>query len=70
VFGARSTPTHLLVTPLGTKVVDLQKSTAMADSKDLNDVSPDSDTRLTNLSTAEREELEYYLKKWEEEFHR
>jgi hypothetical protein len=33
----------------------------MADSKDLNDVSTDSDTRLTNLLVAEREELEYYM---------
>jgi hypothetical protein len=33
----------------------------MADSKNLNDVSIDSDTRLTNLLAAEREELEYYM---------
>jgi hypothetical protein len=52
------------------KVANQQKSASMADSKDLNDVSPDRDTRLTNLSTAEHEELEHYMKKWEEEFHR
>lgn len=38
----------------------------MADSKDLVDVSPDNDTILANLSAAEHEELEYYMKKWEE----
>jgi hypothetical protein len=41
----------------------------MADSKDLSNVI-DNDRRLTNLSVAEREELEYYVKKWEEEFQR
>jgi hypothetical protein len=42
----------------------------MPDSKDLNDVSPDSDTILVNLSATEHEELEYYMKKWDEEVHR
>jgi hypothetical protein len=35
----------------------------MVDHKDRNDVSPDSDTRLTNLSGIENEELEDYMKK-------
>jgi hypothetical protein len=37
--------------------------------KDLNDVFPDSDTKLTNLSP-EHEELEDYMKKLDEEFQR
>jgi hypothetical protein len=40
----------------------------MADSKDLNSVSLDNNTRLTNLSVAEHEKLEDYKKKLDEEF--
>jgi hypothetical protein len=43
---------------------------SMANSKDFNDVSLDSDTRLANLSIAEHDELEDYMKNWDEEFHR
>jgi hypothetical protein len=39
----------------------------MADFTDLNDVSPDNHTRLTNLSAAEHEQLEDYMKKLDEE---
>jgi hypothetical protein len=58
------------VTPLGTKVADLQKWASMVDSKDLNDVSRDIDTRLTNLSAAKYEELEDFRKKVDEEVQR
>jgi hypothetical protein len=44
------------------------KSASTDDSKDINDVSPDRDTRLTNLSTTEHEKLEDYMKTWDEEF--
>jgi hypothetical protein len=69
VFGVRSAPTYFLATPLGTKFANLQKSASMADSKDLNNISPESDTMLTNLSSAEREKSKDYMKKWNEEFH-
>jgi hypothetical protein len=39
----------------------------MADSKDLNGVSPNSDTRLTNLSAAEHKKLENDMKTLDEE---
>ena len=39
----------------------------MADSKDLNNASPNSDTRLTNLSADEHKRLEYDMKKIDEE---
>ena len=42
----------------------------MADSKDLNSASPNSDTRLTNLSAAEHENLEDDMKKMDEEIQR
>jgi hypothetical protein len=42
----------------------------MTDFKDLNDVSPDMDTRLINLSAAKHEELEVFRKKVDEEFQR
>jgi hypothetical protein len=42
-------------------------SVSMADFTDLNDVSPDNHTRLTNLSAAEHEQLEDYMKKLDEE---
>jgi hypothetical protein len=35
----------------------------MVDPKDRNNVSSDSDTRLTNLSVAKRKEFEYNMKK-------
>jgi hypothetical protein len=52
---------------LGTKVVDLQNQAYVANSKDLNGASPNSDTRLTNLSAAEHKKLEYDMKKLDEE---
>ena len=63
MFGARSTTTHFLATPLWMKVADLQKSASKVDFKDLNGVSPNSGTRLTNLSLVERKEHEDYMKK-------
>jgi hypothetical protein len=42
----------------------------MADSKDLNCASPNSDTRLTNLSAAEYKKLENDMKKMDEEIQR
>jgi hypothetical protein len=42
----------------------------MADSKDLNSASPNSDTRLTNLSAAEHENLKDDMKKMDEEIQR
>jgi hypothetical protein len=42
----------------------------MADSKYHNGVSPNSDTRLTNLSIAEHKKLEDDMKKLEEEIQR
>ena len=41
---------------------------SMVDYKDLNDVSLYNDTRSTNLLVVEHEELEDYIKKWDEEF--
>jgi hypothetical protein len=38
----------------------------MVDSKDLNDASPNSDTRLTNLSVAKHKKLEDDMKKMDE----
>jgi hypothetical protein len=63
-------PTHFLATPLGTKVADLQNQAYMANSKDLNSVSPNSDTRLTNLSITEHKQLEDGMKKLDEEIQR
>jgi hypothetical protein len=42
----------------------------MADSKDLNSASPNSDTRLTNLSAAEHKRLEDDMKKIDKEVQR
>jgi 5-enolpyruvylshikimate-3-phosphate synthase len=42
----------------------------MADSKHLNDVSPNSDTRLTNLLAIEHKKLEDGMKKLDEEIQR
>jgi hypothetical protein len=59
-----------LATPLGNKVTDLQNQAYMADSKDLKGASPNSDTRLTNLSAAEHKKLEDDMKKMDEEIQR
>ena len=61
--------TYFLATPLGTEVADLQNHAYMADSKDLNGASPNSNTRLTNLSAAEHKKLEDDMKKIDEEAH-
>jgi hypothetical protein len=42
----------------------------MADSKDLNGASPNSDIRLTNLSGADHKKLEGDMKKMDEEIQR
>jgi hypothetical protein len=52
------------------EVADLQNQTYMADSKDLNDASPNSNTRLTNLSVVEHERLKDDMKKIDEEVQR
>jgi hypothetical protein len=54
----------------GEEVADLQNQAYMADSKDLNSASPNSNTRLTNLSAAEHKKLEDDMKKIDEEAHR
>jgi hypothetical protein len=59
-----------LATPLGNKVADLQNQAYMTDSKDLNGASPNSDTRLVNLSAAEHKKLEHDMKKMDEEIQR
>jgi hypothetical protein len=66
----RSTPTHFLATPLGTKVIYLQNQSYMVHSKDLNGVSPNSDIRLTNLSAVEHKKLEDDIKKLDKEIQR
>jgi transposase InsO family protein len=48
---------------LGNKIADLENQAYMDDSKDLNGASPNSDTRLTNLSAAEHKKLEDDMKK-------
>lgn len=48
-----------------TKVAYLQNQASMADSKDLNDVSPNNDTKLANLSVVEHKKLEYDIKKYD-----
>jgi hypothetical protein len=53
----------------GEEVADLQNQAYMADSKDLNGASPNSNTRLTNLSAAEHKRLEDGMKKIDEEAH-
>jgi predicted transglutaminase-like cysteine proteinase len=58
------------VTPLGNKVADPQNQVYMADSKDLNSASPNSNTRLTNLSTTEHKRLEDVMKKIDKEVQR
>jgi hypothetical protein len=54
----------------GDEVADLQNQAYMRDSKDLNSASPNSNTRLTNLSAAEHENLEDDMKKMDEEIQR
>jgi hypothetical protein len=54
----------------GDEVADLQNQAYMADSKDLNSASPNSDTRLTNLLAAEHENLKDDMKKMDEEIQR
>jgi hypothetical protein len=51
----------------GDEVADLQNQAYMADSKDLNSASPNSNTWLTNLSAAEHERLKDDMKKIDEE---
>jgi hypothetical protein len=63
----KSVPTHFLATPLGNKVADPKNQVYMTDSKDLNSASPNSDTRLTNLSAAEHKRLEDDMKKIDKE---
>lgn len=65
----RSTPKHF-ATSLGNKVAGLQNRAYMADSKNLNGASPNSDTRLTNLSVAEHKKIEDDKKKMGEEMQR
>ena len=67
MFGPKSEPTHFLATPLGRNVADLQKTASMVGSKDLNDVSPNNDTRLINSSATKHKKLEDYMKKLDEE---
>jgi hypothetical protein len=66
----KSAPTRFLATPLGTKVADIQNQAYMANSKDINGVSPNSDARLTNLSAAEHKKLEDDMKKLDKEIQR
>jgi hypothetical protein len=47
----------------GDEVADLQNQAYMADSKDLNSASPNSNTWLTNLSAAKHERLKDDMKK-------
>jgi hypothetical protein len=47
----------LFVTSLGNKVADLQNQAYMVNSKNLNATSPNSDTRLINLSVAEHKKI-------------
>jgi hypothetical protein len=54
----------------GDEVADLQNQAYMADSKDLNSASPNSNTWLTNLSAAEHERLKDDMKKIDEEAQR
>jgi hypothetical protein len=54
----------------GDEVADLQNQAYMVDSKDLNGASPNSNTRLTNLSATKHKRLEDDMKKIDEETHR
>jgi hypothetical protein len=71
VIGATQIGTNILFgDPAGDEVADLQNQAYMADSKDLNGASPNSNTRLTNLSAAECERLKDDMKKIDEEVQR
>ena len=70
VFGDQKGTNIHLATPLGNEVEDLQNKAYMADSKDLNRASPNSSTRLTNLSAAEHKRLKDDMKKIDEEVQR
>jgi hypothetical protein len=52
------------------KIANLQNQAYMTYSKDLNDASPNSDTRMTNLSVVEHKKLEDDMKKLDEEIQR
>jgi hypothetical protein len=52
------------------EVADLQNQVYMADSKDLNGASPNSNIRLTNLLAVEHERLKDDMKKIDEEVQR
>jgi hypothetical protein len=67
---SKKASTYFLATPLGNEVEDLQNQAYMADSKDLNRASPNSSTRLTNLSAAEHKRLKDDMKKIDEEVQR
>jgi hypothetical protein len=70
VFDAPKRRQHTFGDSAGDEVADLQNQAYMADSKDLNGASPNSNTRLTNLSAAEHKRLEDDMKKIDEEAHR
>jgi hypothetical protein len=70
VIGAQKGANILFGDSAGDEVEDLQNQAYMADSKDLNGASPNSNTRLTNLSAAEHKRLEDDMKKIDEEAHR
>jgi hypothetical protein len=71
VIGAVQIGTNILFgDSAGDEVVDLQNQAYMADSKDLNSASPNSNTRLTNLSATKRERLKDDMKKIDEEVQR
>jgi hypothetical protein len=71
VIGAVQIGTNILFgDSAGDEVVDLQNQAYMADSKDLNGASPNSNTRLTNLSATKRERLKDDMKKIDEEVQR
>jgi hypothetical protein len=71
VIGAAQIDTNILFgNSAGDGVVDLKNQAYMANSKDLNNASPNSDTRLTNLSAAEHENLKDDMKKMDEEIQR
>jgi hypothetical protein len=67
VWRSKKASTYFLANPLGIEVEDLQNQAYMADSKDLNRASPNSSTRLTNLSAAQHKRLKDDMKKIDEE---
>jgi hypothetical protein len=70
VIGAQKRHQHIFGDSAGDEVEDLQNQAYMADSKDLNRASPNSSTRLTNLSDAEHKRLKDDMKKIDEEAQR